>query len=202
MKNDRTQSLEMFLSWAMNSPNFGPMYRIPYGQDYPVVHRVQDVTSTIIYRKDVFQIQLFVAQPNTIVPEHTHPNCESYEVLMGGDVSFSTHGRWVTEKDFLYLNRNKELIPGTHPFRARCLHIPPDCLHGGVFGPRGAAWWSVQKWLNGVDPSCVGNDYTGKTCGEEHAVPETGDPIVMKKEQLVWQDAAGLAEYPPEFVPF
>ena len=58
-------------------------------------HRVEDVTSITWYRQGQFQIQLFAMPPNCIVPEHTHTNVDSYEVMMGGRMLLSKHGRWV-----------------------------------------------------------------------------------------------------------
>ena len=119
-------------------------------------HRVEDVTSISWYRQGQFQIQLFAMPPNCIVPEHTHTNVDSYEVMMGGRMLLSKHGRWVEDSDFEHLAINKE------PFsrrRGSAIRVRPNDIHGGIAGRSGGVFMSVQKWLRGVKPHCVALDY-------------------------------------------
>ena len=54
------------------------------------VTRIENVTAILLYRRDQFQVQMFAVPENTIVPEHTHPNVDSIEVYVGGNIMFYT----------------------------------------------------------------------------------------------------------------
>jgi hypothetical protein len=190
-----TQFLSEFLK------NAGPIGLVPF-TDAPVVHRVEDVTSILWYRRGPFQVQLFATPPNYVIPEHTHPHVDSYEVLLGGDMKFSKHGRWVEPEDLTFRLAESSAVPGSHPFRGSCIRVLPSDLHGGVSGGRGAVFLSVQHWQDGVSPHCVASDYSGKTMGDHHqAAVRDGEPVNgVAQAQLTWRDAAGREEQPPAFL--
>jgi len=48
---------------------------IPVGP--PVTYKIQDVTSVLWLRNPPFQVELFIVPPDTVIPEHTHPNVYS-----------------------------------------------------------------------------------------------------------------------------
>ena len=52
--------------------------------------------------------------------------------------------------------------------RGTTIRVKPNDKHGGTFGKEGGIFFSVQKWLNGVEPHCVAADYIGKTMGDHH----------------------------------
>ena len=59
------------------------------------------------------------------------------------------------------------------------IRVRPNDLHGGVFGPAGGVFQSVQMWLNGIEPRCVGSDYIGLTMGPKHnSQVVTGNPLM------------------------
>lgn len=128
------------------------------------VRYIDGVTAVLWYRKAPFQIQLFVVPPNHIIPEHTHPNVDSYEVYIGGQIRFSHSGKFIIDEADL-------TMPGEHGLatvRGRIIRVRPNDLHGGVFGASGGVFFSVQRWLNGVEPHCVSADYNGVVMGPEH----------------------------------
>ena len=65
--------LTQFLTEFMK--NAGPIGLVPF-IDAPVVHRVEDVTSILWYRRGPFQVQLFATPPHYVIPEHTHPHVD------------------------------------------------------------------------------------------------------------------------------
>ena len=134
-----------------------------------------DVTSVILYRQPPFQVQMFIAPPGCVIPEHTHPNVDSFEVYVGGEIIFSHCGKPVTSKeDALSAAPN-----GTSRLAGRVIRVRPNDPHGGVFGPNGGVFYSVQMWLNGIPPRCVGSDYIGMTMGEKHnSQVVTGNPLL------------------------
>ena len=98
----------------------------------------------MLYRKGCFQVQLFTVAPNIEIPDHIHPNMDSYEVHVGGDIAFRVNGE--------FNNPKNNLMPGV-------TRIRPTDFHGGSFGKRGGLFLSVQHWLNGVEPSSAGEDW-------------------------------------------
>lgn len=174
--------LEHFLEWFLAKGP--PLGAIPL---LNAVHKVEDVYSVTWFRQPPFQVQMFIVPPNYIIPEHTHPNVDSFEVYLGGQIKFSLHGKWVVSDDE-FCSPSKF---GTSQIRGHTIRVKPDSLHGGMFGPSGGVFMSVQHWLNGVDPHCVSRDYDGIVMGERHAKSVIcGAPIL--KQNLTVADVARL----------
>ena len=143
------------------------------------------MTAVLWYRKDPFQIQMFVVPPNHIIPEHTHPNVDSYEVYPGGQIRFSHTGKFIIDEAGLDVPNEH----GLSKVRGRIIRVKPNDKHGGVFSPSGGVFFSVQRWLNGVPPHCVSADYNGVVMGLEHMAGVVfGDPEL--KPTLTATDAA------------
>lgn len=156
---------------------------------FNAVHRIEDVYSVTWYKSGQYQVQLFVVPPNYVIPEHTHPNVDSIELYLGGQIKFSHKGKWTVK------NENLE-VPGplgTSLERGNMIRVHPNDLHGGIFGESGGVFMSIQKWLNGVEPHCVAADYVGVTMGEHHTASVKFGEATTKKE-LTWKDAASLEE--------
>jgi hypothetical protein len=122
-----------------------------------------NVMSGVWYRKGNFQVELLMIAGPWIIPEHTHPNIDSYQILLGGQIKFSRGGEWLTPETYL-VDCNDD---GTSPYKGQRIRVNHDDLHGGVVGPGGAIYFSVQHWLNGVEPHCVGLDWNGHTASQE-----------------------------------
>jgi hypothetical protein len=122
-----------------------------------------------------------------IIPEHTHPNVDSFEVYVGGQVRFSHQGKWlISEED---LTTPTDI--GTSIRRGVSWRVKPSDVHGAMTGPEGGVFMSVQHWLNGVEPHCVAADYSGIVMGDHHlSTVKFGDAI--KKDSLTIKDAAFL----------
>lgn len=131
--------------------------------------------SHVQYREGQFQVQVFIFAPHMIAPEHTHPNVHSYEVGLSGDLWFSHGGKWIHPKH-----------PAFHFYKKnRCIQVDNVHLHGASVGPKGGIFLSVQQWLNGVKPSCVGQDYQGYGI-----TPEQTQYDGVKYKKLHWSMAA------------
>ena len=192
MQDDLTKFLFSILDLG------APLGYVPLTQA-PVVRKIEDVTSITWFRSNEYQVQMFAVPPNYIIPEHTHPNVDSYEVLMGGDIRFSKNGKWVEIEDLTF--PPKKVYEDLHPARGGCIRVLPEDPHGGVTGSLGACFLSVQRWLNGVAPHGVENDYVGKTMGDDHSSQvKAGNPInPYSQANLTWRDAATLESSPPMF---
>ncbi len=152
------------------------------------VSKIQDVTAILLYRKDQFQVQMFAVPEGTIIPEHTHPNVDSIEVYVGGNIHFSHSGKYTCPKNLVFA---RDGLFGLASRRGETIRVRPNDRHGGVFGEGGRVFLSVQHWLNGVKPHCVAADYTGVTMGEHHLAGVKHGEASAKKV-LTAKDAASL----------
>jgi quercetin dioxygenase-like cupin family protein len=162
--------LDLFLKWSLD--NLTLIGRVPYAQP---IWKIQDVTSVLMYRENQFQIQMFIVPEGVIIPEHTHPNVDSYEVYVGGNIKFSHSGKYVLTKELEGENPDTK----TALARGNVIRVKPEDKHGGVFGPGGGVFLSVQHWLNNVKPHCVAADYIGTVMGEDHY-----DKVICGKPEL------------------
>lgn len=103
------------------------------------------LSGTVLFRQAPYQVQLFIVQPNSVIEPHIHPNVDSFEVFVGGDIKFLCDDVWYEQS----LLGDK-------------IRVKPTNWHGGKFGARGGCFLSVQKWLNGVTPTSVGYDWYDK----------------------------------------
>lgn len=175
------RTLEQFAEWFLKT---GILARVPH--DAPA-HMLDGVTAVTLYRRAPFQVQMFVVPPSHIIPEHTHPNVDSIEVYVGGDIRFSRAGKFLTDEQ-----NHESTSSGVSLLRGFQVRVRPDDLHGGAFGTQGGVFYSIQQWLNGVAPTCVASDYVGVVMGPQHlAAVRTGAPIL--KRSLTVADAAGRA---------
>jgi len=175
--------LEKFCDWFLKEmPVLGA---VPFAG---AVSKVQDVTSILLFRKDQFQVQMFAVPEGTIIPEHTHPNVDSIEVYVGGNIHFSHSGKYVYPADQLRPMDGPLKLPFK---RGMTIRVRPNDVHGGVFGEGGGVFLSVQHWLNGVQPHCVSADYDGITMGDDHLAKVVHGEASAKKK-LTAKDAASL----------
>lgn len=100
------------------------------------------IYGVVLYRQAPYQVQLFIMPPNSFIEDHVHPNVDSYEVFIGGDIAFRCDGEEYVQ-DVL----------------GASIRVLPDSWHGGKFGERGGCFLSIQKWLNNVPPTSVGHDW-------------------------------------------
>lgn len=127
--------LEGFLNWWLaNRPINTP-------ENDSLVYQ-KDTHGVVLYRQPPYQVELFIVQPDSEIVPHIHPNVDSFEVYMSGDINFSCDGQWFNQNQL-----------GIH------IRVKPSSWHGGKFGKRGGCFLSVQKWLNNVKPTFVGNDW-------------------------------------------
>lgn len=153
--------VEHYCKWFLTHTS--PMGWIPF--DNPV-WQVEDVTSVLMHREGQFQVQMFIMPPHTIIPEHTHPNVDSIEVYVGGQLHFSHKGELIISEDECIEDPECEFhLPKK---RGTLIRVCPNDVHGGYSGENGGVFFSIQHWLNNVKPHCVAADYIGKTMGPRH----------------------------------
>jgi len=154
-------------------------------------YKIQDVLGVVLYRCGQFQVEKFTVPPYYTIPEHTHPNVESYEMYISGDIAFSHSGLWVTEDNLIKLPKSADNV-------GALIKVRTTDKHGGCFGGQGGVFISIQHWLNGVSPHSVALDYTGIVMGSDHMSDiKVGNASV--KNNLTWRDAATKEKSPPVF---
>jgi len=135
---NKFDDLEAFLHfWMVNKQIIPP-------ETTPTNHN-GSLSGCVLYRDGQYQVQLFIVKPNSEIPPHIHPNVDSYEVYLSGDINFMCNDKWFNQNKFGSYIRVKE-----------------NSYHGGKFGERGGCFLSVQKWLNGVEPTSVGENWHDK----------------------------------------
>ena len=153
MSKTTFHTLNEFKKWWLRTRKLRP--------PLDAVHTYPAMNSVTLYRKGQFQVQLIVSAPNTTVKEHTHPNVDSYELAMAGDGDLTIDGKtWNTKG-------SKEEV-----------YILANCPHGGTAGPNGGIFLSIQKWADGVTPTCVGLDSPGSDTAHDWCV-DTHDRKVL-----------------------
>jgi hypothetical protein len=129
--------LSAFAQWYLTNRPLSPP---------PAAITVYDnMTGVCLYRSGPYQVQMFTAQPNSSAPSHIHPNVDSYELYLSGDLDFVING---------VVYSHKEITAAPTPVR-----IYPSYWHEGVTGDLGGSFLSIQRWLNDTPPTCVGNDW-------------------------------------------
>lgn len=124
---------------------------------------IDGVAGIVLYRQGEFQAQLFICQPNTEIPDHVHPNVDSYEVYVGGEVMFRHGGQTVVPPELASAELN-----GLSAAYGQHIRVLPDDWHGATIGPKGGAFLSIQHWAD-VPPTSVERDWRGSTMGPLHA---------------------------------
>jgi mannose-6-phosphate isomerase-like protein (cupin superfamily) len=144
--NAQNDVLEEFLHWWLQNRVICPPL------DNSLTH-IKDTYGVVLYRQGPFQVELFNVKPNSEIVPHLHPNVDSFEVFLTGDIHFMCNGEWSYEQKL------GESIT----------RVKPDSWHGGLFGEKGGCFLSVQHWLNGVPPTFVGNDWVDEDKRDSYA---------------------------------
>lgn len=135
MMNDYDPLIQFYNWWMQYKPQ-----RPPAGE---VVNYDGRITENILYRDGDYQVELVIMSPNSRVPEHVHPEADSIEVYLSGDIVFSRNGQRFAPQN-----------PGIDSIR-----IAPTDAHGGVFGDRGGTFYSIQHWQDGVSPDFISRNW-------------------------------------------
>lgn len=153
-----------FANWFLSQP-IGFM-TIPRGGG---VRNYGVVTSLVVFRQGQYQVELFTADPTKgSIPEdvffHRHPHVDSFELHVTGDLEFRLNGAAVQRTDRFEPPTGVPL--GTKPL----VRVRPEDWHGAISHDKnGFAFFSIQKWADGIEPTSVGLDWDGLPPSAEHA---------------------------------
>ena len=159
MINPKEDKLSNFANWYLTSGEIKGIYT-PSAKNALVF--IDGLYGISLYRKKPYQVELFICQPNLNIPEHTHPNVDSYECFVYG-MKFTHSGKTVISEEQSLEETNK--LP-THAYQT--IRVKPNDPHGGVASKYGGAFISIQHWLNDTEISHVGLDWSGDTMGKAH----------------------------------
>lgn len=165
---------EFFAWWVANAVAImqAPIDGITYVGNGPAL---------VVFREPPFQVQLFICLPLTDIPEHTHPNVESFEINVSGDVHFKVEGLDVFPARVM----RDERYDGSGVSRTwgYATHVGAGVKHSASIGHRGGSFLSVQKWLQGA-PTSVDNDWDGQAMTRTHAMMQHHIPYRPTAEEI------------------
>jgi hypothetical protein len=153
--------LTTFLYWFLEAPI--ALLKPP---EVGAVTAHESVVTLTLLKVPPYQVELVTLLPNSPAwpGQHCHPNVDSYEVALFNSLDFIKNGE--------VCNGPERVVPvkycGT-TLHAGCVRLLPTDWHGTKPLKGGAALISVQKWLNGVEPTSVGNDWKGEPTTPGHA---------------------------------
>lgn len=130
--------LEAFINWWLATRPFNTPTDTPTNYN-------GELSGVVLYRHGQYQVQLFNIRPNSVIDPHVHPNVDSYEVFVGGDINFMCNDEWFEQN-----------ILGSR------IRIKPSSWHSGKFGEKGGCFLSIQKWLDGVAPTSIVENWYDK----------------------------------------
>jgi len=150
--------LESFKNWYLaQKPTI--KFCVPF--DNPLMF-IDGISGLTVYRKENFQVQLFICEPNTEIPEHIHPNIDSFELFLYG-MKFTHSKKTIIDSD-MALKENNEMPL----YYYQTIRVKPDDWHGGTSSKNGGAFISIQHWLNNTKPTHVSDDWQGNVVGNKH----------------------------------
>ncbi|MDD5189408.1 MAG: hypothetical protein PHE50_00015 [Dehalococcoidales bacterium] len=135
-----------------------PQFLTPFST--PIVFD-DNVWGIVLYRKDEYQVQLFLVSPNTILPPHRHPNIDTIDVHLSGDIEFYVNG--ITLMCLSEHLKDHPHMPGISNCIGRTFRVRETDWHSAKIGEKGGSFLSFQRWLNGAIPTNVGDDWTAET---------------------------------------
>ena len=119
--------------------------------------------STVLYRKDNCQVELYTCKPNTEAPWHSHPGVDSFFIYLGGNIDFGH-----PDGTFTGTSQFQEPRPdGAHRLYGKTSEALDGARHTLKVGPEGGAFLSFEKWNEKI-PSSVTINWEGDPVGEEH----------------------------------
>jgi hypothetical protein len=120
-------------------------------------------TAIVLWRYGRFQVELITLRPGAGFPlEHRHPDVDTIDIPFGSEVPLTMDGKpckaqprrrsaGACTKVPLLLNR-----------------ITENDWHGATKVKKGSAFFSVQEWKNGVEPTSVVLNWQGPVLGANH----------------------------------
>tara|TARA_A100000171_G_scaffold45647_1_gene49622 strand:+ start:419 stop:925 length:507 start_codon:yes stop_codon:yes gene_type:complete len=156
----KEDELSRFAHWYLTSGEVDKFYT-PLNKGLLFI---EGVSGIVLYRSKPYQVELFICRPNLTIPEHTHPDVDSYECFLYG-MNFTHSGQTVIDDEQAMQDNS-----GFPAYAYQTIRVRPNDIHGGKSSKNGGAFISIQHWLNDVDPSHVSSNWSGDSMGEQHSI--------------------------------
>lgn len=151
-------NLPEFANWFLAQP-FQSL-RPPKNAVHSYVTAGGAVHSLVLYRSAPYQAELFFGLPvesEGFFPEHSHPNVDSIEVMLSGQIGFTLRGKPVNAREDV----TGVALDGSAALCGARVRVHANVSHGAWVGPGGGAFLSLQRWRDGIEPTSVGLDWDG-----------------------------------------
>jgi hypothetical protein len=129
------------------------------------IFRTNNASAVVLYREGQFQAELYIGDPNSITPEHSHPGIKSIIMFLSGEGNTTVNGNFVADPR-PYFNKINE--DGTSVLFKQKVIVDPNDTHGLTTYNRGFAFLSIEKWPDNVQPTSVTVHWHGDTTGDIH----------------------------------
>ena len=129
------------------------------------IFRTNNASAVVLYREGQFQVEMYIGDPNTLTPEHSHPGVESMIMYLSGEGSTTVNSKEVADPRPYFNMINPD---GTSVLFKQKLRLNPADSHGLKTYDRGFAFFSIEKWPDGVDLTSVAAHWEGETTGDIH----------------------------------
>jgi len=150
-------NVEEFRDWYIQA---GSPIRPPFKN--PVFH-TDNAMSLCLFREGRFQVELYVTEPYSTSPPHTHPGVDSAFMYLAGNIQFNLEGRENADAQ----QWQKARPDGLHFLYGKTVSSPDGIPHWLGIGPEGGAFLSFEHWKD-KDPVSVTVNWDGETVGSEH----------------------------------
>jgi len=131
------------------------------------VVRVGAFTGITLYRNGPFQVQLWTCDPNSNIPEHSHPGVDVIQVYLWGQIHLTHNGVPVIEEAGMAEFQADGIGYSTSMAYGLNLRVHPGQTHGAKIGPMGGAFLTIQMWLDG-EPRSVDTAWEGDHLSADH----------------------------------
>lgn len=129
------------------------------------IFRTNNASALVLYREGQFQAELYIADADQVSPEHSHPGVESIIMFLSGEGSTTVNGKEEVDPRPYF---NKINADGTSLLFKQKVRINPIDSHGLICYDKGFAFFSIEKWPDGMTPTSVAAHWHGDTTGEIH----------------------------------
>lgn len=144
------RNLAAFARWFMAQPPTS--WRVPQQPIYQFDMQGGAARGVVLYREGRYQAELFIVTQSGVFPEHSHPNVDSIEVLIAGNIEFIVRGRSMFRPEVL----------AKHPPKlGTMIGVGAGVSHGAILHEGGGAFISLQRWRESVPITSVGIDWDG-----------------------------------------
>lgn len=144
-KLPKFENLEHFRDWVLNDMpilGFVPLRRKPIVSSY-----MDDDQNSFhffcLYDDGEYRVDMVGTSGESNIKPHRHPDVDSYEVFMGGELVLHMEDKEVGNNNE---NNPQVWYNGTHPMRGAWNRFTPETIHYGHSGKRGAIFLSIQRW--------------------------------------------------------